>query len=692
MKKIVVTSALPYANGPIHMGHLVEYIQTDIYVRYLRLRGRDVIYCCADDTHGTAIEINAAKQGIAPQALINEVYADHVAAFQQFDVWFDSFYTTNSPENKEFSDLIFTELHKQGYIYEKSVPLTYCEHCRRFLPDRYVKGECPRCGAPDQYGDNCESCNATYAPTDLKNPFCSICRHQPTQKESSHLFFRLRDFADRILQWMDTASVLQDEVKNYVKGWIAEGLKDWDISRDAPYFGFPIIGYPDKYYYVWLDAPIGYIASTRHYCDIQGKKWEDYWRNPDAHIIHFIGKDIIYFHCLFWPAMLMGAGFSLPKKILVHGFLTVNKEKMSKSRGTFLTAVDYIKRGGDPSWLRFYYAANIGKTLSDIDLNVLEIQNKVNADLVGNFANLVNRVLSFVHRFFKGRVKEKPHSEHETYIQAKIAHIIEQYEEIHLRNVVKGLLELASFGNRYFQEKAPWVTVNSNQEQCHDDVSFLVYLIRDLAILFKPIIPCVVQQIEQQLSVRSLTYDDLHTSLAGHTIGTPAPLVKKIEQFELIQRDPITAVDFRVGHILSAASHPDAEKLVVLHVDIGKEKRQIVAGIRAFYTDVELIGRRIVVITNLKPAKLRGQLSEGMLLAAHDEKILGVATVSKSAAGEKVFFDGFGPCPIAQLSIDDFMKLTIESTADGSIWYNQKRMKTIDEHVIVDRMVAGKVR
>src|SRR3989338_11313658 len=359
-KKIVITSALPYANGPIHVGHLVEYIQTDIFVRFLRLTGRDVVYCCADDTHGTPIEVKSMDLGIKPEELIAKFSKEHQEDFNNFHISFDSYYSTNSKENKYLSDLFFERLKKKGLIYKKSIEVTYCEHCKRTLPDRYVKGKCPKCNAPDQYGDVCENCNAAYKTIDLIEPYCAICKNKPIRKSSTHYFFRLSKFSSKLEKWLNKNNNLQPEIRHFVLNWIKNGLEDWNISRDGPYFGFKIPGEEDKYYYVWLDAPIGYIASTENYCTKHDLKTEDYWNSKNAKIYHFIGKDIVYFHFLFWPAMLLGSGFSLPHDIVVHGFLTVNGEKMSKSRGTFFTAREFLQ-SYNAEYLRFYYASMLSK-------------------------------------------------------------------------------------------------------------------------------------------------------------------------------------------------------------------------------------------------------------------------------------------------------------------------------------------
>src|SRR3989338_3700343 len=389
--KILVTSALPYANGPIHVVHLVEYIQTDIFVRFLRLIGEDVVYCCADDTHGAPIAIKADELKITPEELVAKYHKEHTEDFSSFHIKFNSYYSTNSPENKHFSELISKRLQEKGYIYTKDVEITYCENCKRSLPDRYVKGKCPSCGAEDQYGDVCEVCNKAYTTIDLVDPYCTICRSKPIRKDSKHYFFKLSAYALELDAWLSGNKKLQPEIVSYVRNWIKDGLKDWDISRDGPYFGFKIPGEQDKYFYVWLDAPIGYISSTENYARENGLDAEkDYWKSEDAEIIHFIGKDIIYFHYLFWPALLHAADFNMPTSLFVHGFLTVNGEKMSKSRGTFLTARQFLEHY-DARFLRYYYASNLSKKLSDIDLNFKDFHERINNELVANIANLAYR-------------------------------------------------------------------------------------------------------------------------------------------------------------------------------------------------------------------------------------------------------------------------------------------------------------
>lgn len=531
--KLVITSALPYANGPIHLGHLVEYIQTDVYVRFLRLAGEQVIYCCADDTHGAPIEINAYKLGISPEELIARSYQEHTEDFDKFQISFDSYYSTNSPENKEFSDLIFSRLRERGDIYRKVVELSYCPKCQRFLPDRYVKGTCPRCGAPDQYGDNCEACNATYATTDLIGAYCAICKTAPVRRESEHYFFRLSSYSDRLRAWLTGNTNLQDEIKNYILNWVDAGLKDWDITRDAPYFGFQILDDPTKYYYVWLDAPIGYMASTKHYCQTHGDDFDSYWVKETGRIMHFIGKDIIYFHFLFWPAILMGSGFRLPDNIVVHGFLTVNKERMSKSRGTFITAREYWQKA-DPSYLRFYLAANLSRSITDIDFDINDFKDRINSELLGNVANLANRSLNFLKNKLEGRIAPPDEEEYRSLTGQKIPSIMEGFCNFEFRSAIRGILELSDSANKYFQRREPWKVIKESKDEADRIVSTCVHWVRDLAILLKPVIPSICRELEQQLNLPDMTFGDLGKSLAGHVIGTPQPLVQRIDNLNLI--------------------------------------------------------------------------------------------------------------------------------------------------------------
>jgi len=693
-KKIVVTSALPYANGPIHIGHMVEYIQTDIFVRFLRLIGQPVIYCCADDTHGTPIEVNAQKLGIPPLQLISETHKEHVDDFREFSISFDSYYSTNSDENRHYSDFIFKKLQEKNLIYRKDVELTYCAKCDKFLPDRYVKGRCPKCGADDQYGDVCEKCNATYDTTDLVNPFCTICGAEPERKTSNHYFFKLSECSDDLKEWLESNKNLQPEVKNYILNWIKEGLKDWDITRDGPYFGFNIPGEKNLYYYVWLDAPVGYISSTENYCKniMKGKcTVDEYWR--DGRIIHFIGKDIIYFHFLFWPAMLMHSGFSLPEDIVVHGFLTVNKEKMSKSRGTFLTAKDYLKTL-DPEYLRFYFASNLSKTMSDIDLDFEDFKSSINNKLVADLGNFAYRVISFCNTNLGSKIYEFDEPELDEQLKKKFEDIRKAYSAYNFRQAVKLILEVGSIGNKYFQDNTPWQL--EDEERKKQVVSFCVNLVKDIAILIKPILPGFTAKLENQLDANDLKWEHLDHKSKG-SIGKGEILVKKIEnEFEQFAvKDPFADLDLRTAKILEAKQHHDADNLLVLQINIGgsdsegnSEKRQLVAGLAQHYDLEDLVGKGIVVVKNLKPAKLRGEMSAGMLLAGSEGDQVKILETD-AEPGTQVRVNGIESSPKPEIKFDDFLKIKM-NVEQGKPMYKGQVLKAGDKEITV-KLDKGKI-
>ncbi|MBI2558738.1 methionine--tRNA ligase [Candidatus Woesearchaeota archaeon] len=679
--KILVTSALPYANGPIHLGHLVEYIQTDIFVRFLRLIGEDVTYVCADDAHGAPIEIKATELGIKPEQLIAEVYNEHVQDFREFLISFDNYYTTNSPENKRYSDLFFERLSKKGFIYTKEIEVTYCEHDKRYLPDRYVKGKCPKCGAADQYGDVCENCNAAYKTVDLIEPYCIICKNKPVRKKSKHYFFRLSKFSKKLERWLAKNKNLQPEIKNFVFNWIKNGLEDWNISRDGPYFGFNIPGENDKYYYVWLDAPIGYIASTENYCRKHDLKTEDYWNNKNSRIHHFIGKDIIYFHFLFWPAMLLGAGFELPHDIVVHGFLTVNGEKMSKSRGTFFTAREFLQ-SHNPEYLRFYYASLLSKKMSDVDLSFDDFRKKINNELASNIGNFCYRVLNFLNRHFDGEIKETDkNNELKEVMQKRTKNIEENYYALNFNEAVKDILHISSLGNKYFQDNEPWKIVKENREKAHRVLGFCTNIVKDLCILLEPILPDFSSKLLQQLNLKSLKWEDLKFELKNHKIGKDAILIKKTDEKEATPEFPL---NLRVARILQVKEHPNADKLYVLEIDIGTEKRQLVAGLREHYRIDELINKKIIVITNLKHAKLRGVESQGMLLAGDDGINVGVLTVEESVPGDRVYFEGFENSN-KEIDYDGFSKLKMV-VKNNKVYFEDKELRTDKEIVRVEKV------
>lgn len=702
-EKILVTAALPYANGSIHLGHMVEYVQADVFVRFLRLSGKDVVFVCGDDTHGTPIELAAAKQGIAPEELIGKYYAEHVEDFASFNIKFDVYHSTNSPENKFYSDLFFRKLTEKGFIYQRLVELTYCGKDNRYLPDRYVKGKCPKCGAEEQYGDQCEKCNSTYQPIDLVEPHCAVCGSAPVRKQSLHYFFKVSAFSQQLKDWLEGNANIQADVKNFVMGWISSGLQDWDISRDGPYFGFKIPGETSKYYYVWLDAPIGYIAATEKYCrERLGKSADVYWQNPEAKIIHFIGKDITQFHFLFWPAMLMAAGFNLPFDYSVHGHLTVNGEKMSKSRGNFLTAKDYLAvPGHDPEFLRFYFCSHLNKSVSDINLDFADFKEKINSNLVSNIANFVHRTLVFINNNFDSRL-DSPDAEGKAFLQQlrpRYESVMGRYSEYNFKEAVKEILELSSIGNRYFQDNQPWQLVKSDKKKCHRVVSVAAQVVRDIALLSFPIMPKYSERILRTLGYEDferLGFSELDKPLAVKKLQPSRIIFAPIE--ETISMAEVFPAILKVGKVEEVTEHPNADKLYVLNVDIGSGKQkiiQLVAGLRPHYRKDELLGKKIVVVSNLKHAKLRGYESQGMLLAADDGKKVVIVSPQGSDPGDLVFPEGSDAERIAssrkQLAIEDFYKLGLK-VRDERVVYGSKPLRTASEIIGVDAADDAVVR
>lgn len=703
-EKVLVTAALPYANGPIHLGHLVEYVQADIFVRFLKLSGRDAVFVCADDTHGTPIELAAAKEKIAPEELIRKYYDEHTADFASFFINFDVYHSTNSPENKFYSDLFFNRFNEKGFIQQRLVELTYCENDKRYLPDRYVKGTCPKCGSEDQYGDQCEKCSATYQPVELVEPRCAVCGSAPVTKQSLHYFFKLSSFSQQLQEWLDSSKSIQGDVRHFVEGWIKSGLQDWDISRDGPYFGFKIPGELNKYYYVWLDAPIGYIAATEKYCKEKLNKTaaEAYWRNPDARIIHFIGKDIIYFHLLFWPAMLTAAGFNLPSDIAVHGHLTVNGEKMSKSRGNFLTAKDYLAVAGyEPEFLRFYYASHLTKTVGDINLDFDDFKGKVNNDLVSNIANFVHRTLVFLNNNFDSKLETLGNGEKLFLQQLQPKHdsIAEHYAEYDFRGVVRELLELSSIGNRYFQENRPWQLIKSDKKKCHRVVSAAAQIVRDLMLLSFPILPKYSEKILRLFGYENferLGLADLGRFPSAKKLYPARIIFAPIE--ETIAITPVFPAILKVGRIDEIAEHPDADKLYVLKVDVGSRSGkiiQLVAGLRPYYKKDELLGKKVVAVSNLRHAKLRGYESQGMLLAADDGTRVVIVSPQDSEPGDLVFPEGVDAEKVLanrkQLAIDEFYRLNLR-VRDEKVVYGVKPLRTSREIISVDAADDSVVR
>ena len=701
-ERILITSALIYANGPVHIGYLVEVIQTDIYVRFLKIRGHNAFYCGAEDTHGTPIEINAAKQGVTPEEFIAKWWKEHEEDYKICHIGFDSYYTTNSPENQWYTELIFKRLRENGHIYTKEIELTYCEHCKRYLPDRYVKGTCPKCGAKDQYGDVCEKCNAAYSTTDLVEPYCSICGNLPIRRWSNHYFFRLSAFSDKLEAWLKDNRNLQPEIRNQILNWVKEGLNDWCISRDGPYFGFKIPGEEDKYFYVWLDAPIGYIASTANYCKGKLFTTDDIWQKPDSTIIHFIGKDIIYFHLLFWPAILMGSGLHVPDNIVVHGFLNVNSEKMSKSRGTLLTGREFSELL-DPELLRYYYAANLGHSMTDIDLDLKTLQDKINNELVSNIANLIYRTLSFLNRNFDSTISSTLDKALLAEVTKKAEGVKDCYYDYNFREAVAKTLEISSLGNKYFQDNQPWELVKTNKERAQRVLTDCVNIVKTLTVLMKPILPVFAETVEQQLNLPNLQWVDVDKEIENHRTGEGKIILRKIDPIILTGvKEPKkeleklgknhSLLNLRVAEIVEIRDHPQADKLYILKIDLGNEQRQLCAGLKPYYPDISsLLGKHLVVVTNLKPAKLRGELSQGMLLAADNGVDVGVLIASSSKPGTQVTVDGVADYTSDEITIEQLQAVNLEAK-NSKAYLEGKVLRTPEGEITIDRVINGKIR
>ena len=534
MRKILVTSALPYANGSIHLGHLVEYIQTDIWVRFQKLCGNECYYMCADDTHGTPIMLSAKRGGITPEELIAKMQAEHKADFQAFNINFDNYYTTNSPENKELAEMIYTKAKEKNLIEEKEISQAYCEKCRMFLPDRFIKGICPQCGAPDQYGDSCEVCSATYAPTELKDAHCAECGSVPVQKKSTHYFFRLSALSTELQNWAK-AGHIQSEIYNKLQEWFKQGLHDWDISRDAPYFGFQIPGTENKYFYVWLDAPVGYIATTKNFCQKTGRNFEDIWQKPGWEIHHFIGKDILYFHTLFWPAMLLTAGLHTPDQVHIHGFLTINGEKMSKSRGTFIQARKYLDAGLNPEYLRYYYAAKLGANLNDLDLNISDFVNKVNSDIVNKLVNIGSRLGNIVNKKLDSMLAE-PDADGQKILEEILsaqAEIIQNYENLEYHKVIREIMRLADAANKYINDNAPWNVSKTDLVKTSQICTAGLNCLKILTAYIKPVLPIISAGVEKFLNCGELNFQNAGELLTDHKINIYEHLAQRVDEAEV---------------------------------------------------------------------------------------------------------------------------------------------------------------
>ena len=650
-RTILVTSALPYANGPIHLGHLVEYIQTDIWVRFQKLRGHDCIYVCADDAHGTPIMLRASQEGITPEQLIESVGREHRADFDGFHVDFDNYYSTHSDENRELAELVYQRHLDAGHITTRTITQAFDPEKEMFLPDRFIKGECPRCGAADQYGDNCEACGATYAPTELKNPVSAVSGATPVERESLHYFFKLADFEPMLRAWTQ-AGHLQAEVTNKLNEWFEDGLREWDISRDAPYFGFRIPGTDDKYFYVWLDAPIGYMASFKNLCKHSDHDFDSYWgKDSSTELYHFIGKDIIYFHALFWPAVLAGAGIRTPTAVFAHGFLTVDGQKMSKSRGTFIKARTYLDHL-NPEYLRYYFAAKLGSGVDDIDLNLEDFVARVNSDLVGKVVNIASRCAGFINKRYAGLLSPvcSETGLYAGFVAAGDA-IAADYEAREYGQAVRKIMALADQANQYIDANKPWVLAKQEgQEQAVQDVcSVGINLFRVLITYLQPVLPAMAAAAQSFLQLPTMSWRDIEAPLTGHTIDKFKPLMTRVEQEKIdamledskdhlgrgsaveepaagpVQTDPVAdtisfddfaKLDLRIARISKAEHVEGADKLLQLTLDLGGETRNVFACIKSAYDPESLEGKLTVMVANLAPRKMRFGISEGMVLAA----------------------------------------------------------------------------
>ena len=660
-RKILVTSALPYANGSIHLGHMVEHIQTDVWVRFQKLRGHECHYCCADDTHGTPVMLAAQKQGIAPEDMIAKVREEHLADFTGFNIGYDNYYSTHSPENKQFSQDIYRALKANGKIESRVIEQLFDPEKQMFLPDRFVKGECPKCHAQDQYGDNCEVCGTTYSPTELINPYSAVSGAKPELRESEHFFFKLGECADFLKAWTsgnnphDGKPHLQPEALNKMKEWLGEGeettLSDWDISRDAPYFGFEIPDTPGKYFYVWLDAPVGYMASFKNLCDRIGVDFDEYFKaDSQTEMYHFIGKDILYFHALFWPAMLHFSGHRAPTGVYAHGFLTVDGQKMSKSRGTFITAKSYLEQGLNPEWMRYYIAAKLNSKIEDIDLNLQDFISRVNSDLVGKYVNIAARASGFIAKRFEGRLKDVSGSALLAKLAAESDNIAEQYENREYARALRDIMALADIVNEYVDANKPWELAKQEgqEERLHEVCSELINAFTMLTAYLAPVLPKVAENAAKFLNLEAITWANTRETLGEHAINKYEHLMQRVEQkqvddlieankqsiaaaaapaaeeskYEKVAEqasfDDFMKIDMRVAKVLNCEAVEGSTKLLKFDLDFGFEKRIIFSGIAASYPNpAELNGRMVIAVANFAPRKMaKFGVSEGMILSA----------------------------------------------------------------------------
>ncbi|OAM36145.1 methionine--tRNA ligase [Eikenella sp. NML080894] len=660
-RKILVTSALPYANGSIHLGHMVEHIQTDVWVRFQKLRGHECHYCCADDTHGTPVMLAAQKQGIAPEDMIAKVREEHIADFTGFHIGYSNYYSTHSLENKQFSEQIYRALKANGKIESRVIEQLFDPEKQMFLPDRFVKGECPKCHAQDQYGDNCEVCGTTYSPTELINPYSAVSGAKPELRESEHFFFKLGKCAGYLKEWTsgnnphDGKPHLQAEALNKMKEWLGEGeettLSDWDISRDAPYFGFEIPDAPGKYFYVWLDAPVGYMASFKNLCDRIGIDFDEYFKaDSQTEMYHFIGKDILYFHALFWPAMLHFSGHRAPTGVYAHGFLTVDGQKMSKSRGTFITAKSYLEQGLNPEWMRYYIAAKLNSKIEDIDLNLQDFISRVNSDLVGKYVNIAARASGFLAKRFEGRLKDVSGSLLLQKLAAESDDIAEQYENREYARALRDIMALADAVNEYVDANKPWELAKQEgqDERLHEVCSELINAFTMLTAYLAPVLPQTAANAARFLNLDAIIWANTRETLGEHAINKYEHLMQRVEQKQVddlieankqsIQTTPAPAaeeskyekvteqasfddfmkIDMRVAKVLNCEAVEGSTKLLKFDLDFGFEKRIIFSGIAASYPNpTELNGRMVIAVANFAPRKMaKFGVSEGMILSA----------------------------------------------------------------------------
>ena len=667
-RKLLVTTALPYANGSIHLGHMLEGVQTDIWVRYQKLMGNECYFFCADDTHGTPVMLAAKKEGISPEELVSKIHKEHYQDLTGFYIEYDNYYSTNSPENRHFSEEIYNSLKKKSHIAEREIEQSYCEHDKMFLPDRFIKGTCPKCSAKEQYGDGCEVCGSNYSPKDLVDSHCAICGNTPGLKKSKHLFFKLQDFQKELSAWIENPDHVQEGVRNKLNEWFSQGLQEWDISRDGPYFGFEIPGETNKYFYVWLDAPIGYMASSKNYFK-DNPLFDEFWKSGDGEIVHFVGKDILYFHALFWPAMLLGGDYKTPNRVNVHGFITVNGEKMSKSRGTFIKASTFLKYL-DPEHFRFFIASKLNDTLDDIDLNFSDFSSKVNSDLVGNFINILSRtgtsILDKLDRQL-GTLSAEGNTLITTLLEAK-SEIIKNYEEKNYSKVMKEIAHLGDLVNKYVNDKAPWNLVKTDKEEARQVVTAAINSARILGIYLQPVIPKISEKIFKILGLNSkISFSDLEKNLENVKILPYEMLSQRVDEKAittmleenkesqkeaktvtpptkpsdskpetngtgLININDLTKVELRVGLIKEANHVEGADKLLNVKVDLGEKGiKNVFAGIKSAYTPEELIGMKVVVVANLEPRKMKFGMSEAMLLATGKEETLSLFIPHRNA-------------------------------------------------------------